>query len=29
MTKITDPIKINSMELPHRMVVAPNGKGYA
>jgi 2,4-dienoyl-CoA reductase-like NADH-dependent reductase (Old Yellow Enzyme family)/thioredoxin reductase len=29
MPKITDPIQINSMELPHRMVVAPNGKGYA
>ncbi len=29
MPKITDPIKINSMELPHRLVVAPNGKGYA
>jgi len=29
MPKITDPIKINSLELPHRLVVAPNGKGYA
>ena len=29
MPKITDPIKINSLELPHRLVIAPNGKGYA
>jgi 2,4-dienoyl-CoA reductase-like NADH-dependent reductase (Old Yellow Enzyme family) len=29
MPTITDPIKINSMELPHRLVIAPNGKGYA
>ncbi len=29
MPKITDPVKINSLELPHRLVVAPNGKGYA
>jgi len=29
MAKITDPLRINSLELPHRLVVAPNGKGYS